>query len=458
MQKVTISPTQVSIGNAFKYGNVWTKLSIGFFGIGNLVNKQIMRFILLFGAELAYFFFMINFGFSAIAGLKNLGTQAQKEIFNEKTQVYEYVTGDNSMLFLLYGVIVLFVTAGFIMFMLTSIKSAYAAQLDKEKGHKPSTFVNDIRDLFDKNMHKTLLTLPILGVVMFTIIPLVFMIAIAFTSYDHNHQPPGNLFTWVGTDNFESMFAFGGKLSKTFWTVLAWTLIWAVIATGTNYILGMLLAIVINRKETKIKGFWRFMFVLSIAVPSFVSLLTMRTIFATNGAMNILLRDLGIIEATASIPFFADPLLAKITIIVVNIWIGVPYTLLSTTGILQNIPAELYESARIDGAGPFSIFTKITLPYMLFVTTPALIVQFVGNINNFNVIYLLTGGAPDTLDFYYAGHTDLLVTWLYKLTITNKDYNLGSVVGIIVFVLMAIFSLLAYRTTGSYKNEEEFQK
>jgi arabinogalactan oligomer/maltooligosaccharide transport system permease protein len=184
----------------------------------------------------------------------------------------------------------------------------------------------------------------------------------------------------------------------------------------------------------------------------------MRTIFANNGAFNILLRSIGLIGVTDTVSYFGDPLLAKVMVIVINVWIGVPFTMMTTTGILKNIPAELYEAANVDGAGPVYTFFKITLPYMIFVTTPYLITTFVGNINNFNVIYLLTGGGPDTLDYYHAGKTDLLVTWLYKLTITHKDYNLGSVISIMVFVLMATTSLIAYRYSGAYKNEEEFQK
>ena len=128
----------------------------------------------------------------------------------------------------------------------------------------------------------------------------------------------------------------------------------------------------------------------------------MRTIFNTNGPVNILLRELGILEPTQAIPFFTDPTIAKITILCINIWIGVPFTMLSTTGLLQNIPGELYEAARIDDASAPIIFRKITMPYMLFVMTPNLITAFVGNINNFNVIFLLTGGGPDTMDYYFA--------------------------------------------------------
>ena len=292
---------------------------------------------------------------------------------------------------------------------------------------------------------------------MFTILPLVFMICMAFTNYDRNHQPPGQLFDWVGLKNFETILDAGSGLGYAFWHILGWTFVWAIAATFINYILGMILAMIINWKETRCKGFWRFIFVLSIAVPQFVSLLIMRTMLQEQGAINVLLQDLGLISD--ALPFWTDATWARVTIIVVNIWIGIPYTILQVTGILQNIPTELYESAKIDGAGPVTIFFKITLPYMLFVTTPYLITQFIGNINNFNVIYLLSEGGPAAMDYYNGtgGKTDLLVTWLYKLTIDFKDYNYGAVIGILTFVICATLALVTYRRTGSYKNEEGFQ-
>ena len=148
--------------------------------------------------------------------------------------------------------------------------------------------------------------------------------------------------------------------------------------------------------------------------------------------------------------------MAKITIIIVNIWIGIPYTILSTTGILMNIPEDLYESARIDGASPFVQFTKITLPYLIFVTTPQLISTFVGNINNFNVIFLLSGGGPSNVHMFQAGETDLLVTWLYKLTMNNNDNNLAAAIGIIVFIICGTLSLITFNNTKSVKDEGAF--
>lgn len=164
----------------------------------------------------------------------------------------------------------------------------------------------------------------------------------------------------------------------------------------------------------------------------------------------------GIIAQDASLPFFTDPTWARVTVIVINIWVGVPYTLMQLTGVLQNIPSELYEAAKVDGAGPVRTFFSITLPYMLYVTTPYLISAFTGNVNNFNVIYLLSGGDPVTNLSSTAGSTDLLVTWLYKLTIDKQYYNAGAVVGILTFIILSVGALFTYRHSKSYKEEGGF--
>ncbi|MDE7404609.1 MAG: ABC transporter permease subunit, partial [Lachnospiraceae bacterium] len=254
-------------------------------------------------------------------------------------------------------------------------------------------------------------------------------------------------------ENFGKILNFGDSIGRQFYSVLGWTLIWAVFATVLNFIFGMILAIVINRKETKGKAFWRFCFVLSIAVPQFVSLLIMRSMLQTTGIVNTLLLKYGLIDT--ALPFFSNATWARVTVIVINLWVGIPYTLLQVTGILQNIPGELYEAAKIDGANAVQTYFKITLPYMLFVMTPYMITQFTGNVNNFNVIFLLSGGNPTGVGDT-AGKTDLLVTWLYKLTIEKNYYNLGAVIGIMTFIVLAIVALLTYRNTASYKDEEGF--
>ena len=212
------------------------------------------------------------------------------------------------------------------------------------------------------------------------------------------------------------------------------------------FLFGIILALLINTKGLKYKAFWRTIFVITMAVPPFVSLLIMRNLLNGSGPINALLLNWGLIDS--SIPFLTDPNWAKLTIIVVNMWIGIPATMLISTGIIQNLPEDQIEAARIDGANKWQIFKSITFPQILFVMTPALIQQFIGNINNFNVIYLLTGGGPANSNFYGAGSTDLLVTWLYKLTVDTMDYNLASVIGILIFILSAVFSLIAYTRTN----------
>lgn len=211
----------------------------------------------------------------------------------------------------------------------------------------------------------------------------------------------------------------------------------------------------INHKLVKHKKLWRTLFMISVAIPQFVSLLLISRALEPAGAINLLLMKLGIISAP--LPFLTNPALTRTCVIVINMWIGIPYTMMTFTGVLLNIPEDLYESAQIDGANAYQRFTHITLPYMVFVTAPATITTFVTNINNFNVIYLLTGGGPFSLDYYQAGKTDLLVTWLYKLTVDQHDYALASTIGIFIFMIVSILSLTVYNNTGSVKKEEMFQ-
>ena len=291
---------------------------------------------------------------------------------------------------------------------IVNLKSARKLYELKQENKPIPTTRDDLRSLLNERFHATLMTIPLLGVLLFTILPLLYMISIAFTNYDHNHLPPKQLFTWVAFKNFSNVIT--GDMASTFFPVLVWTLIWAVMATVTCFIFGVILALLINTKGIKGKKFWRTLFVLTMAVPQFVSLLIMRNLLNDAGPINSTLMNLGWIKS--ALPFLTDPTWAKFTIIFVNMWIGIPVTMIITTGILQNLPTDQIEAARIDGANSFQIFRSITFPQILFVMMPSLIQQLVGNINNFNVIYLLTGGGPSNSDFYGAGSTDLLVTWL----------------------------------------------
>ena len=450
-------PTEYTVTNALKKGDVLTKLSCILLGAGNIARKQIAKGIMFLLVEVAYIYFMFteNGGFFRLKELLTIGSYKSEEVWNDAKGVFEYnITGTRSIEALLFAVLTIIVTLLFVAFWRECVKSAYKAECLTKEGKHVNSFGDEIKDLFNMSLHKLLLTLPITGVLAFTILPLIFMMLMAFTNYSHVDDKLVK-FDWTGLDAFKQVLSLEGTIGKQFWSVLCWTIIWAIFATVLNYIMGMILALVINRKGTKWKGMWRFFFILSIAVPQFVSLLIVRTLLNDNGAINMALMNWGWIDQP--LPFFRDPTWARVTVIIVNCWVGIPYTMLTMTGILQNIPADLYEAARVDGANAFVTFFKITLPYMLFVTMPSLITTFTGNINNFNVIYLLSGGGPNTTLGNTAGKTDLLVTWLYKLTIDRQEYNIGAVIGIMTFVVLAIVSLVTYRNTNSYKDEEGFQ-
>ncbi len=442
---------------ALRYGGWVTRLSFLIFGFGNLKNKQWLRGFALLMTEIAFIFFMVFFGAGYLADLSSLGT-----VESTMSETGFTIMGDNSFNILLYGVLTILVIIFVAYIYLVNLHQAYNIQFMTQVNKKLVSGREDLKGLGNQYYHMTLLSLPFLLLLIFTVIPLIFMIFVAFTNFDTLHQPPNKLFTWVGLENFQVMLfgdglgGYNDTFAYTFWKILGWTLLWAVLATVTNFVFGMILAIIINKKSIKLKKVWRTFFAISIAVPQFVSLLIMSKMLATDtGIINQILNYFGI----SSIRFLQNASIAKVTVVVVNMWIGIPYTILSCTGILLNIPEDLYEAARIDGANPYRMYMNITLPYVLFVLGPSLISTFVGNINNFNVIYLLTGGGPtnDTNMQATAGQTDLLITWLYKLTVNDQNYAMASVIGILVFVVCAFFSLIAFSRISSVKNEEDFQ-
>ena len=440
----------------FTKGDIFSKLSYIICGLANIKNGQIVKGLLFFGLEILYFIFMGTKGAGLLADLTTLGTSTQSMVFNESIGIYETVQGDNSMLILLFGVIATVVTACFIALWIFSVFSGERARVLKNSGKHVPTFIEDVKSLANRNIHFLFLSVPVSGLLVFTVMPLIYMILMAFTNYDSEHQPPGNLFTWVAIKNFITLLSSSDRLSATFWPVLGWTFIWGICATFSCYFGGMALAIVINSKGIKLKKFWRTIFVITYAIPGFISLKFVATMLGERGIFNVLLQKWGFTDV--ALPFLTNTTWARVSVILVNLWIGVPVTMLMVSGILMNIPGEIYESAKIDGAGPFTMFRKITFPYMLFITTPYLISNLIGNFNNFNAIYFLTGGAPNSLDYFKgAGKTDLLVTWLYKLTKDSNDYNLAATIGIIIFVISAAFTLITFSRSQSMKNEEGFR-
>ena len=437
------------IGLTFAHGDWKTKVSYFIMGFGNISRKQILRGILFLFFEVIFIMYMVGFGGQYLSRLYILGT-----VGSTMGEDGTIIPGENSFNILLYGVLTLFFIVAFIYTWYLNVKQNKINEDIIKDQKKLAGAKDDLRALVDENFHKTLLALPVLGILIFTVLPIFFMILVAFTNYDAQHNPPNNLFGWVGLDNFGQLFTWtnsgGASFSMTFGQILLWTLIWAFFATFTNYFLGMGVAMLINKKGIKLKKLWRTILVFSIAIPQFISILFVSNMFATDGIINGLFGT--------HIDFWGNEWLARITVIVINIWIGVPYLMLVVTGILMNVPADLYESANIDGANGFQQYTKITLPYMLFITGPYLLTSFTGNMNNFNVIYLLTGGGPKVQEYYgNAGKTDLLITWLFSLAVNDSNYKFAAVIGIMVFIVVAGLSLVVYNLIPSTRNEEGFQ-
>ena len=444
-----------SLAAALKNGGpvVWASCLI--MGLGNMLSGQFIKGLIFLAIEIGVIVYLTSAGGGIywISMLPSLGWREMEEVWNDDLGVYEYVMGDQSQLILLYGVAAICIIAMLVFVWQMAVRSGYKAMTLKKSGAKVLNFVEDVKSLFDENVHKLLMFAPTACLAVFSILPLFYMMSMAFTNYskEGDHLI---LFDWVGLENFVAIFDSTSAIGKQFGDVLVWTLVWAFFATFLNFFLGTFVAIIINRKTIKFKGFWRGCLSLTIAVPQFVSLMIIRSMMQPDGIINTMLLEAGLISTR--LPFLTNATWARVMVIIINCWVGIPYTIMQVTGILQNIPAEQYEAATIDGANPVQQFMNITLPYMIFVMTPYIITQFTGNINNFNVIYLLTRGEPLQVG-NSAGDTDLLVTWLYKLTVDQQKYNLGAVIGIFTFVVLAIVSLVTYRSSGSYKDEEGFK-
>ena len=451
----------------FRYGDWKTRLSFLIWGFSNFAHKQWLRGILFSLFEIGVGLYIGLFGGHFLVRLGTLGTISPQSVVDPRGVPRGYF--DNSFQILLFGIftLVVIITAVFVFY--SNIKQAYELYISAQINKKISDSKEDLRQVGNKNYHKTLLAFPMLGLVVFTVIPLIFMICVAFTNYDSLHYPPNELFGWVGMENFAELINAGGavggdsvRFASTFGKILGWTFIWAFIATFSCFIFGIILALIINKKGIRLKKLWRNILIVTIAVPQFISLLLMSKMLRSSSDMQGIYNTIFMAMGLQPINFLTDGTIAKVTVLMVNLWVGVPFTVLSVSGILMNIPEDLYEAARIDGANPYAMFMKITMPYILFVMGPSLITTFVGNINNFNVIYLLTnGGGPFPTGAEAmasgAGETSLLITWLYSLTVSDAKYGIASAIGIIVFVICALLSLIVYSRSSSFKNEEDFQ-
>jgi arabinogalactan oligomer/maltooligosaccharide transport system permease protein len=362
---------------------------------------------------------------------------------------------DNSIFMLIDGVMLLAVLGIYLAVYLISVRSALKAWDESRITGRLPQSKNPFGELLNRAFPILGLAPAVVMIVFFVVVPLVFSVLVAFTNYSTpDHIPPNNTVDWVGMDNFVAMFGGEKSWTSALGRVSLWTLVWGALATFTCYFGGTILAVVLHESKIKIIPFFRMIFILPYAVPSVVSMLVWQHLLnGSFGTVNKTLIALGILQQGAVIPWLSSQWLAKFTCVLVNFWAGVPYFMLLVTGTLTAIPKDMYEASSIDGANKIQTFIKITLPLVLYQTMPLIIMSFTHNINNFGAIFFLTGGGPiiaDSTSTSAAG-TDILVTWIYKLTVTLMDYKYASVLAVMIFIVLAPFAIFNFRRTRSFK-------
>lgn len=401
-------------------------------GFGQFYNKQWIKGLLFLGFGISFFLVfgdLLNMGFW---GLATLGTEVPR---------------DNSIFLLAEGLIAVIVTIFGLAFYYVNLRDAYKNGKLRDENKPLSSLKRDYQNLIAQG-YPYLISGPSLFILIFAVIfPILFSFALAFTNYDLYHSPPANLADWVGFDTFAKIFTVDIWRS-TFFSVLGWTVIWTLVASTLQVALGIFMAVLVNQKDLRFKKFYRTVLVLPWAVPGFVTILIFAGLFNDSfGAIN---NDILAMVGIDAIPWLTDENWSKVALILMQGWLGFPFIFLVTTGVLQSIPEDLYEAARIDGASIFAQFRNITMPMILIATAPVIITQFTFNFNNFNIIYLFNGGGP-AVPGSTAGGTDILVSWIYKLTLQSSQYSLAAALTILLSVFVIAIALWQFRRTNAFK-------
>ena len=435
------------LGRYLKESTLQVRLSMVVMGLGQLCYGQIVKGLFYLSCFALILYYFIVQGFRDFIGFFTLGTQEEN--------LWLGIKGDNSLTMLILGVASIFILAFAVILYITNVRDAMFTARQVKAGKRPRRFRQTLLTITDDKFHVTALSAPMVGVCIFSVLPIVFMILIAFTNLGGDVVYPA-LADW-SLSAWKKILSLG-KIGNTFWKILGWNILWAVLSTSLNFILGLGLALLLNKRNVKGSKFWRAFPILAYAIPGFISMVGFKYMFSQSGPINYYLEQAGHMR----IFFLTNDASAKWWArgigLFVNTWISTPSIMLMTTGILSNINTDLYEAASIDGASSFTQFRKITLPFVIFSTTPVLIGQFTGNFNNFGIFFFLRSGViSNYADYFLASDTDLLINWLYKLSVDNNYYSIGAAISLIIFVITAALSLSVYVRSAAYKQEDTYQ-
>lgn len=408
-------------------------LSIIFAGLGQLYNRRFIKGSLFIIIEVAFIITLGSFINEGIWGIRTLGT----------------IPGEHHSIFLIIFGLVSIILLGFaITLYVFNVIDAKTEAERLQRGERKRGIWEAFRHAWDKGFPYVFVAPGFTMLLFIVVLPLMFTVALAFTDYNLYNSPPRKLLNWVGFENFINLGTI--KVWKnTFLSVFSWTIVWTLIATTLQISLGLILALLVNDPRIKFKRLIRTVLILPWAVPAFVTILIFAAMF--NDKFGTINRDLLSIFNIA-IPWLQDPFWTKTALIMIQTWLGFPFVFALFTGVLQSISKDWYEAADVDGGTRMQKFRFITFPHIMYATAPLLIMQYAGNFNNFNIIYLFNNGGP-AVRGQNAGGTDILISWVYKLTFELNQFNMAAAISIILGLIVSGFAFFQFRRTRAFKEE-----
>ncbi|WP_168120367.1 sugar ABC transporter permease [Paenibacillus sp. HB172176] len=289
----------------------------------------------------------------------------------------------------------------------------------------------------------TYLSPALISIFVLTFLPVAYTVYISFTNYNMYHL---DSYDFVGWRNYETLLQ--GSIKNVFFSVLGWTVGFALLSTVLAYAVGMGLAVLLNNPLMRESGIYRSILIVPWALPATIAILSWQGLLNEQyGGINHLLETFGI----AGVPWLTDVFWARAGIILVNVWLGFPYMLNVCMGGLQSISPVFYEVASVEGASRWYAFRRITLPLMLKVSLPLVVASFAANFNNFGNIYMITQGGPAKVNSQFAGSTDILASMVYKMTTWSNRYDLAATLSIFIFLIVGVLTLVNLRLSGAFK-------
>ncbi len=428
------TPVEVTKTSAFR-----SILSAPLPGLGQILNGQLIKGALFLVASLFIYLIAIpyalgfgNYQGQGLAGLINLA-QGGKRL-------------DRSILFMIEGILALVFVVLAVFILIMSFKDVRKVEKREMAGIRPNNFFETKKYITSEGF-PYLITAPALLIIVFiVIVPILTAVLISFTNMDPQNQ---NKFNWIGLSNYLTIARGKGIAGQAFWHIFGWTIVWTLGASTLAILLGFVFALMVNNERVRGKKFFRTVYLLPWAIPAFITIMFFSIMTSRGGIITETLNSLfGI-----GLDIKNNTMQTRLALILLQGWLGHSYIFLLTTGVLQAIPKDLYEAASIDGATGIQRTFKITIPLVLFQIAPMLINQYTFNFNNFSIIYLYNQGGPFNPQVYgnLAGSSDILISYIYKLTMENQYQAIGAAITVFISIILIVISYFGYKNSSAFK-------